>query len=222
MNAFRINRIVKDELAPESLNANNNRYIFISLREISASIQATPFAKVLFCVCLILYASNSFSQIKEEQKKRPENASEGLKRKNEASNSGTGVATPKQSASKESSINSKTAENQHPPQFDFNQLPPELQQKVNSNKANGQPLLEGIVKAYRVELKNCKNESECKKTLAFLNEERDFVSMDYREGSYVDLRVGASMKSEELKSLLLSRGLDFNFINEYYLLEATN
>jgi hypothetical protein len=227
MRVFKINIKKKDKRVFDAMNTCKKRLFLIHLQTARPLKQCTSFIRVLLCLFISLYASNSFAQTKAEKKKKPENSSVGFKRKSEANNSGDkepkSSEVPKRTDMDIESVNSKTMQDQKldAPRFNFDQLPTELQQKVNSNKGNGRPSLEGIVKAYRVELKNCENESDCKKALAFLNEERDFVSMAYREGSYVDLRVGASMKSEELKSLLLIRGLDFNFINEYYLLEAT-
>jgi hypothetical protein len=183
---------------------------------------------LLACLFISLYASNSFAQTKAEKKKKPENSSVGFKRKSEANNSGDkepkSSEVPKRTDMDIESVNSKTMLDQKldAPRFNFDQLPTELQQKVNSNKGNGRPLLEGINKVYRVEIKQCTNESDCSKLLKFLYEERYFISLTYRQGSLVDLRVSASMESEELKSLLIGKRLAFNVIHEFYILEATN
>lgn len=184
--------------------------------------------RVMICFILSFYASNSFAQLKDKQEKKNVNTTIGFKPKGELSNSDNNALPnkkdQKRDASEKKPINSNSMLDQHAdtPQLDYDQLPSELKQKVNSNKANGLPLLEGINKVYRVEIKQCTDESECNKKLEFMLREHDFISLSFREINLVDLRVSPSMKSEELKSLLLSEGLTFNIIQEFYTLGAKN
>lgn len=227
MNAFNIKIKGKERSTFKVLNIG--KFILgIPFRAPNPLKLNSSIVRVLICLFLFNYANNSFAQTKKEQQKINDTASIGFKRKGELSNLGNNALPSnkdqKRAASEVKAVNSKMMLEQQTetPQLDYDQFPAELKQKVNSNKANGLPLLEGINKVYRVEIKQCTDESECNKKLEFMLREHDFISLSFREITLVDLRVSPSMKSEDLKSLLLSGGLTFNFIQEFYTLGAKN
>ena len=103
--------------------------------------------------------------------------------------------------------------------IDFNKLPIDVQQKINSNKLSGKNLLDGIAKAFTVEVKVCNTIEDEKKMFSFLTTKNGFINSEFIAKGLVRIIVEPTFDSVELKELMLSAAIDFNFLNEYYLIK---
>ncbi len=103
--------------------------------------------------------------------------------------------------------------------FDYNQMPMEVQKKIDLNKATGKNLLDGIAKAFTVEIKSCTNSVSAKTELVFLEKDSRFLNTEFVSAGIVRLNVINSFDSVELKELMLGAGISFNFLNEFYFVK---
>jgi len=103
--------------------------------------------------------------------------------------------------------------------FNYSSMPPEVQKKIDSNKASGKNILDGIIKGYRVEIKSCNSESDCNTQLNFLNNEIGFIRYEFVSAGVVNLIVNSDFDSVALKQKLFDAGVAFNFLTEYFLLK---
>lgn len=104
-------------------------------------------------------------------------------------------------------------------EYNYEQLSLDVRDKINANKSTGKFIGEGILKIYLVELKGCKNENECLNKLNFLEEHAGVLHKISKGNGLVNLVVDLSLKSEELKEMMLQEGIVFNFINESFILK---
>lgn len=100
--------------------------------------------------------------------------------------------------------------------FDYSQMPFDVQKKIDFNKATGKNLLDGIAKAFTVEIKSCANAVSAKIELGFLEKDSRFISAEFVSPGIVRLNVINSFDSVQLKELMLEAGISFNFLNEFY------
>jgi hypothetical protein len=121
------------------------------------------------------------------------------------------------STSDQTSISAGQSQNNF--SFDFSSMPPDVQKKVSENKTAGKNLFEGIEKVFTVEIKGCVSQNSTDINLNFLNNEMGFVRYEFLSEGKVKLIVLYDYDSVILKEKLLSAGLNFNFLNEYYLLK---
>ena len=103
--------------------------------------------------------------------------------------------------------------------FDYNQMPFDVQKKIDLNKATRKILLDGIAKAFTVEIKSCTNSVSTKTILGFLNKDIRFLNTEFVSPGIVRLNVINSFDSVELKELMLGAGISFNFLNEFYFIK---
>lgn len=103
--------------------------------------------------------------------------------------------------------------------FDYTQIPIDVQKKIDFNKATGKNLLDGIAKAFTVEIKSCTNSVSTKTILGFLNKDIRFLNTEFVSPGIVRLNVINSFDSVELKELMLGAGISFNFLNEFYFIK---
>lgn len=103
--------------------------------------------------------------------------------------------------------------------FDYNSMPADVKSKVSSNKANGKPLLDGVLKGYTVEVESCKTETSAKQSLLFLNDIKGFYKTIFISSGKVKLMVSPEVSSVELKDKMLAAKLKFNFLEQFYLLK---
>lgn len=103
--------------------------------------------------------------------------------------------------------------------IDFDKLPADVQQKINANKLSGKNLLDGIAKAFTVEVKTCNTIEDEQKALSFLTTKKGFINSEFVSSGFVRIIVEPTFDSVELKDLMLNAAIDFNFLNEYYLVK---
>ena len=103
--------------------------------------------------------------------------------------------------------------------FDYTQIPIDVQKKIDFNKATGKKLLDGIAKAFTVEIKSCTSTVSAKTELIFLEKDSRFISTEFVSPGIVRLNVINSFDSVELKELMLGARIGFNFLNEFYFVK---
>lgn len=103
--------------------------------------------------------------------------------------------------------------------FNYNQMPYAVQLKIDENKADGKGEFNGIVKGYAVEIKSCINSDVTKSKLAFLKDQKGFIGFDFVSSGIIKINVIPDFDSVVLKEIMLSAGVDFNFLNEYFLID---
>lgn len=103
--------------------------------------------------------------------------------------------------------------------FDYTQMPIDVQKKIDLNKATGKSLLDGITKAFRVEIKSCTDSTSSKTALFFLEKDSRFISAQFLSSGIVQLNVINSFSSVALKEIMLEEGISFNFLNEFYFVK---
>lgn len=103
--------------------------------------------------------------------------------------------------------------------IDYANMPATVQARINANKASGKFLLEGVAKAFTVEIKNCMTETDQLKTLSFLRQRKDFIRSELISAGVVKITVEPAFDSIELKEAMLSQGISFNFLYRVYLLK---
>jgi hypothetical protein len=103
--------------------------------------------------------------------------------------------------------------------FENERHTPEVASKMNFNKTHQRPLSEGILKSYKVQISSCNSEANTKKIFSFLNNTEGFVKVDFISSGLVNLLVVPEYNSVDLKDMMLSRGMTFNFISETYFLK---
>ena len=102
---------------------------------------------------------------------------------------------------------------------DYNNMPVDVQLKINSNKARGKYLLDGIAKAFNVQMKICQKDSDQKKVLGFLKQYKGFLNSQWISPGLVKIIVDPTFDSPELKDAMDAKGLQFNFLNRTYFLK---
>ena len=102
--------------------------------------------------------------------------------------------------------------------FDYNQMPFDVQKKIDFNKATGKNLLDGIAKAFTVEIKSYTNAVSAKTGLSFLERDSRFLNTEFVSTGIVRVNVINSFDSVELKESMLGAGISFNFLNEFYFI----
>lgn len=104
-------------------------------------------------------------------------------------------------------------------QFDYSQMPFDVQNKIDLNKATEKNLLDGIAKAFTVEINSCNTAESVKNTLSFLGDDNRFINSEFVSSGVVRINVVNSFDSVALKELMLEAGISFNFLNEYYFVK---
>lgn len=103
--------------------------------------------------------------------------------------------------------------------LDFNNMPPEVQSRIGTNKRSGKFLLDGIVKFFIVEIKSCITEADQQKTLSFLHTKKGFIQSQLVSSGLVKIFVSPTYDAAELKEAMSSAGIHFNFIKRSYSLK---
>jgi len=103
--------------------------------------------------------------------------------------------------------------------IDYNNMPADVQLKINDNKAQGKYLLTGIAKSFMVEIKSCLTDADQKKTLLFLKSKKGFINSQLVSTGLVKIIVEPTFDSEELKDAMSAEGIHYNFLNRSYLLK---
>ncbi len=102
---------------------------------------------------------------------------------------------------------------------DYSQMPLDVQLKISENKIAGRPSLDWIEKAFMVEINSCLNSESTQNILSFLNGQTGFIRSEFVSTGVVRIIVSPDLKSEDLKEKMLAMGINFNFLNEYYLVK---
>ena len=103
--------------------------------------------------------------------------------------------------------------------IDYNNMPADVQSKVNSNKVTGKNLLEGVAKVFTVEIKTCTTDADHKRVLSFLKAKKGFINSQFVSAGVVKIIVEPTFDSVDLKDAMLAEGIRFNFLNRSYLLK---
>lgn len=102
---------------------------------------------------------------------------------------------------------------------DFGKMTPAVQSKINQNKLQGKPLMEGIAKAFTIEVKSCHTVADQKRIFSFMKKEKNFIRSEFISDGIVQLIVEPSFDSALLKDLMASKNIPCNFLNRLYLLK---
>ncbi|MEO6670682.1 MAG: hypothetical protein ABIN36_14465 [Ferruginibacter sp.] len=103
--------------------------------------------------------------------------------------------------------------------LDYPNMPAHVQSKINANKLQGRNLLEGIVKIFTVEIKECKTDAQHKNTMLFLKPKKGFISSQFVSEGLVKIFVEPGFDSSDLKDAMNSKNIHFNFLNRSYALK---
>ena len=98
-------------------------------------------------------------------------------------------------------------------------MPADVQSKINNNKSQGKYLLEGIAKAFMVEIKTCFTDADRKKALSFLKSKKGYINSQFVSAGLVKIIVEPTFDSADLKDTMVAEGIHFNFLNRSYLLK---
>jgi hypothetical protein len=102
---------------------------------------------------------------------------------------------------------------------DYNNMPADVQSKINNNKLHGKYLLDGVAKAFLVEINTCLTDADQKKTLSFLKTKKGFINSQLTTAGRVTITVEPTFDSADLKDAMASEGIHFNFLSRSYLLK---
>lgn len=102
--------------------------------------------------------------------------------------------------------------------FDYNQMPHDVQAKIDKNKAAGRNGLDGIAKGYTVEIKSCINSELASSNLAYLKSQNDFIRIEFVSTGIIRIIVTPEFDSVVMKEIMKSAGMDFNFLHEIFLI----
>ena len=102
---------------------------------------------------------------------------------------------------------------------DYYQMPFEVQSKMDVNKANGKPVLEGVLKGYHVEIKSCISENEMNRILDFLSEVNGFVNCEFVSNGLIKINVQCNLDTDPLEEIMIRKGIIFNFLDEFYFIK---
>jgi hypothetical protein len=103
--------------------------------------------------------------------------------------------------------------------IDYNNMPADVQSKINTNKTQGKYLLEGIAKTFLVEIKTCSTDTDRKKTLSFLKNKKGFINSQFVSAGLVKIIVEPTFDIDDLKDAMVAEGIHFNFLKRSYLLK---
>lgn len=103
--------------------------------------------------------------------------------------------------------------------LDYQNMPANVQSRVNANKLQGKSLLKGVVKVFAVEIKECKTDTDQKNILQFLKTKKGFISSLFVSTGLVKIIVKPTFNSTDLKDAMNSKDIHFNFLNRSYSLE---
>ena len=103
--------------------------------------------------------------------------------------------------------------------LDYQNMPANVQSKVNANKLQGKSLLNGVVKIFTVEIKECKTDADQKKILLFLKTKKGFLNSQFVSNGLVKIIVEPTFDSVDLKDAMNSKDIHFNFLNRSYSLK---
>lgn len=101
--------------------------------------------------------------------------------------------------------------------WDYNHMPIEVQSKINENKLSEKKLLDGIVKGFLIEIKSCNSSETTNDNLSFLKGQNGIIREEFVSNGIVKIIVEPDFDSVDLKEKMLGAGIDFNFLNEFYL-----
>ena len=118
--------------------------------------------------------------------------------------------------SPESTVSNQTLEDIP---FNYSQMPNDVQLKIDENKAAGKSSLDNIEKGFTVEIKKCVSNDVTKKELAFLNTQSGFIRVEFVKEGLVRIIVMPTLDSVVLKEKMISGGISFNFLNEFFQLK---
>ena len=103
--------------------------------------------------------------------------------------------------------------------FDYSQMPKDVQLKIDDNKADGKSSLDNIEKVFMVEIKSCVSIDASNNELQFLNTQSGFIRVEFVKDGLVKIIVMPSLDSVVLKENLITGGISFNFLNEFFQLK---
>lgn len=103
--------------------------------------------------------------------------------------------------------------------LDYQNMPANVRSKVNANKLQGKSLLNGVVKIFTVEIKECNTDADQKKTLLFLKTKKGFLNSQFVSKGLVKIIVEPTFDSVDLKDAMNSKDIHFNFLNRSYSLK---
>jgi len=102
---------------------------------------------------------------------------------------------------------------------DYNQMPFEVQSKMDANKANGKPVLEGVLKGYHVVIISCISENEMNRVLDFLSEVNGFINCEFVSNGLIKINVQCNLDTDPLEEIMIKKGIVFNFLDEFYFVK---
>jgi len=102
---------------------------------------------------------------------------------------------------------------------DYNQMPFEVQSKMDANKSNGKPVLEGVLKGYHVVIKSCISENEMNRILDFLSEVNGFVNCEFVSNGLIKINVQCNLDTDPMEEIMIKKGIVFNFLDEFYFVK---
>lgn len=188
--------------------------------------------RAAFILLLSIGMSNSMvaQQVYSEKKVKNDssNSTIGFRQKSNSSgekksppgNIGHSSVTNSKTGAKSSVVNiDEAAKVSEIMRLDFYNMPGNVQSKINANKLQGKSLLEGVVKVFTVEIKECKTDADQKNTLLFLKTKKGFINSQFVSTGLVKIIVEPTFDSADLKDAMNSKDIHFNFLNRSYSLK---
>ena len=103
--------------------------------------------------------------------------------------------------------------------IDFNRLPEEVQQKINSNKLTGHYLLEGIHKEFKIEVKTVQKADDLKNISEIVSTVTGYKNCEFISSGFIYLIVEPEIDTENFETALINSGIKSNFLSEIYMLK---
>lgn len=194
------------------------------------------FLQVGFLLLLLFKANGNANAQPENNLKKVEqvnpNSSTGIKPQSNSSGIDEKSATINSNETQSKDLPNETNIDIHPSQestisiqplenipFDYSQMPTDVQLKIDANKVAGKSSLDNIEKVFTVEIKSCTSADVTKNALSFLNTQTGFIRVEFVKEGLVRIIVMPKLDSVVLKEKIISGGISFNFLNEFFQLK---
>lgn len=113
---------------------------------------------------------------------------------------------------------SKVQHSEKPVLYNYDKLPVSVKQKLDANKAAGRPIMTGICKRYDISIPSIQTAEDLRSSLTDLSRNGSVLKTTFISSGKIYVLAKPEMASEELKAILSSKNVSFDFLQEQFQL----
>jgi hypothetical protein len=112
----------------------------------------------------------------------------------------------------------KVQHSEKPVLYNYDKLPVSVKQKLDANKAAGRPIMTGICKRYDISIPSIQTAEDLRSSLTDLSRNGSVLKTTFISSGKIYVLAKPEMASEELKAILSSKNVSFDFLQEQFQL----